>query len=282
MAVYAIGDVQGCYAELQLLLEKISYNNSEDILWFAGDLVNRGPGSLAVLRFVKSLGAGAVVVLGNHDLHLLAVAAGCAKNKPSDTLEEILSAPDREELLDWLRFQPLIYHDKLSGFTLVHAGLPPQWGLIEAQSCAQEVETILRSADYQEFFKHMYGNKPNLWSTDLTGWGRKRFIVNCFSRLRYCDASGKLSLNEKGQPGSQAKDCLPWFEVSNRLSKEMKIIFGHWSTLRSSAVSEPGIFPTDTGCVWGGELTALKLQGKQLQEKPEYINVPCEQIKSVD
>ncbi len=277
MATYAIGDVQGCYAELQLLLKKMAYNKSEDVLWFAGDLVNRGPDSLSVLRFVKSLGSRAVTVLGNHDLHLLAIAAGCAKNKSSDTLESILAAPDCDELLDWLRFQPLMHHDPSSGFTLLHAGLPPQWGLCEAQTCAQEVEELLRSDDYQEFFKHMYGNKPDIWCSDLSGWGRKRFIVNCFSRLRYCDASGKLSLNEKGQPSSKTNaHLLPWFEVPNRLSKKMKIIFGHWSTLKSSSISEPGIFPTDTGCIWGGELTAIKLQ-----ENPEYINVECSQLKSV-
>lgn len=277
MATYAIGDVQGCYAELQLLLEKIAYNKSQDILWFAGDLVNRGPDSLSVLRFVKSLGDRAVTVLGNHDLHLLAIAAGYANNKSPDTLGPILTAPDCDELLDWLRFQPLMYHDPSSGFTLLHAGLPPQWGLPEAQTCALEVESLLRSDDYQEFFKHMYGNQPDIWCSDLSGWGRKRFIVNCFSRLRYCDANGKLSLNEKGQPGSQASACLPWFEVPNRLSKKMKIIFGHWSTLTLNSVSEPGIFPTDTGCVWGGKLTAIRLQ-----KTPEYISVGCEQLKSID
>jgi len=274
MAIYAIGDVQGCYIELQLLLEKINYQQSQDVLWFAGDLVNRGPDSLAVLRFIKSLGDRAVTVLGNHDLHLLAVAAGCANNKPSDTLTEILSAPDCDTLLDWLRLQPLIQHDSASGFTLVHAGLPPQWGLVDALRCAQEVETVLRGDDYRVFFKYMYGNKPSRWSVDLTGWGRRRFIVNCFTRLRYCDASGELYLNEKGLPGTQANDSVPWFEVPNRLSKEMKIIFGHWSTLRLSAISQRGVFPIDTGCVWGDALTAIKLQ-----EKPEYINVQCQSRK---
>jgi len=271
MAVFAIGDVQGCYSELQLLLKKINFNKAEDFLWFAGDIVNRGSQSLAVLRFVKSLGDRAVMVLGNHDLHLLAVAAGCAANKPSDTLDEILAAEDCQELLDWLRFQPLLHHDASSGFTMIHAGLPPQWGLAEAQTCAYEVETLLRSDDYREFFKHMYGDKPDTWSEDLTGWGRKRFITNCFSRLRYCETNGKLLLNEKQQPGSQSEGCLPWFEVPHRLNAKLKIIFGHWSTLRFYSVAEPGIFPVDTGCVWGGTLTAIKLQ-----KKPEYFSINCQ------
>ena len=270
MAVYAIGDVQGCFDELQLLLTEIDFKEAEDTLWFAGDLVNRGSGSLAVLRFVKSLGSKAVTVLGNHDLHLLAIAAGCANIKVTDTISEILDAEDCQELLDWLRFQPLFHHDEQSGFSMLHAGLPPQWGLAEARSYAGEVESTLRSPDYQEFFKHMYGNKPDVWSEELTGWGRKRFIINCFSRLRYCDANGKLALNEKGQPGTQASGHFPWFEAPDRLSKNLKIIFGHWSTLRLYPVPEEGVYPIDTGCVWGDQLTAIKLQ-----DKPEYFEVDC-------
>jgi len=270
MAIYAIGDVQGCFDDLQFLLAKINYNKAEDLLWFAGDLVNRGPDSLAVLRFVKSLGPRAVTVLGNHDLHLLAIAAGYAKLKQQDTIAEILDAPDCQALLDWLRSQPLLHHDAQTGYTMLHAGLPPQWGLDEARACAGEVEALLRSSDYQDFFKHMYGNKPDLWSNKLSGWERKRFIVNCFSRLRYCDINGKLALNEKAVPGTQTSGNLPWFEVPDRLSKGLKIIFGHWSTLRLYPVEEEGVYPIDTGCVWGEQLTAIKVQ-----DKPEFFEVDC-------
>lgn len=270
MAVYAIGDVQGCFDELQLLLKKINYRQSDDILWFAGDLVNRGPKSLEVVRFIKNLGSRAVVVLGNHDLHLLAIAAGCANNKATDTVDDILNAHDRDDILDWLRRQPLMHHDEESGFTMVHAGLPPIWNLATALSCAREVESMLSGVDYQEFFKHMYGNKPDIWSEELTGWGRLRFIINCFSRLRYCDENGKLALNEKGEPGTQSPDYVPWFEVKSRLNKELRIIFGHWSTLRLHGLSVSNVFPIDTGCVWGDQLTAIKLQ-----QNPEYFQVGC-------
>ena len=273
MAVYAIGDVQGCFVELEALLVKINFDANSDVLWFAGDLINRGPGSLEVLRFVKSLGDAAITVLGNHDLHFLAIAAGCANVKSTDTLNELLYSPDARELIDWLRMQPLLHHDEKSGFTMIHAGLPPQWDLRKAMSCAQELELVLRSDDYQEFFKHMYGNKPDIWSEDLSGWARLRYIVNCFSRLRYCDSAGKLALNEKGAPGTQATGHLPWFEVPGRLTADNKIIFGHWSTLRLYDVVNTNIFPIDTGCVWGDELTAIKLQ-----DEPEVISINCPEI----
>ena len=270
MAVYAIGDIQGCFAELEALLLKIKFDAGNDVLWFAGDLINRGPESLQVLRFVKSLGDAAVTVLGNHDLHFLAIAAGCANVKSTDTLDTLLYAPDAEELIDWLRVQPLLHHDEALDFTMVHAGLPPQWDLPKAVSCAQELEQVLRADDYREFFKHMYGNKPDVWSEDLSGWGRLRYIVNCFSRLRYCDADGKLKLKESGAPGTQGHGYIPWFEMPGRLSVNDRIIFGHWSTLRLYDIADKKLFPIDTGCVWGDELTAIKLQAE-----PEVFSVNC-------
>jgi bis(5'-nucleosyl)-tetraphosphatase (symmetrical) len=262
MAVYAIGDIQGCYRELLKLLETIGFDSECDRLWFTGDLVNRGPQSLEVLRFVKQLGNRAVTVLGNHDLHLLTLAHGVSR-KPHkhDTLTSILAAPDREELLDWLRRRPCLYHDDTSGFTLIHAGLPPQWDLAKARQCALEVEAVLRGRDYREFLSTLYGDTPDCWSEDLQGWDRLRFIINCLTRLRYCDRSGRLALNEKGPPGTQAPGLLPWYEIPERASRDVKLIFGHWSTLRLTleSVNKNKVYPLDTGCVWGGELTALRL-----------------------
>lgn len=259
MAVFAIGDIQGCFDELKQLLDRIHFDAAEDSLWFTGDLVNRGPQSLETLRFVKELGEHAVCVLGNHDLHLLAVAAGTAEAKKGDTLDEVLAAPDRDELLDWLRHLPLLHHDKALGYTLVHAGLPPQWDLRLAESAARELEAVLRGSKHREFFLHMYGNEPRRWSPDLTGKDRLRFMVNCFTRLRYCSPEGDLDLKSKGAPGSQPQGFLPWFEVPGRRSAGLHILFGHWSTMGES----PGrnVHALDTGCVWGGRLTALRLDG---------------------
>jgi bis(5'-nucleosyl)-tetraphosphatase (symmetrical) len=266
MAAYAIGDIQGCYRELLKLLETIGFDSGCDRLWFTGDLVNRGPQSLEVLRFVKQLGNRAVTVLGNHDLHLLILAHGVSR-KPHkhDTLTRILAAPDREELLDWLRQRPCLYHDDTSGFTLIHAGLPPQWDLAKARQCALEVEAVLRGGDYRQFLNALYGDTPECWSEDLQGWDRLRFIINCLTRLRYCDSSGRLALDEKGPPGTQAPGLLPWYEIPERASRGMKIIFGHWSTLRLTpeSMNKNQVYPLDTGCVWGGELTALRLSDRR-------------------
>jgi bis(5'-nucleosyl)-tetraphosphatase (symmetrical) len=259
MAVFAIGDVQGCYDDLMRLLERVHFDESDDRLWFAGDLVNRGPDSLDVLRFVKGLGDRAVSVLGNHDLHLLAVAAGTARLRKNDTLKPILEAPDRDELLDWLRHRPMLHHDAALGFTLVHAGLPPQWDLAQAQACAHELEDVLHGRGHGEFFKQMYGDEPRRWHADLIGMDRLRFIVNCFTRLRFCSASGDLELKHKRAPGTQPEGCLPWFEVPGRASAGLHLLFGHWSTLGD--ISSHNVYPLDTGCVWGGRLTALRLDG---------------------
>ncbi|MGH8281553.1 MAG: symmetrical bis(5'-nucleosyl)-tetraphosphatase, partial [Gammaproteobacteria bacterium] len=213
MAIFAIGDIQGCYNELRRLLDRIRFNPAEDMLWLTGDLVNRGPKSLDVLRFVKGLDEHAICVLGNHDLHLLALAAGTDKHKPADTLDAVLTASDRDELLDWLRHRPLLHHDATLGYTLIHAGLPPQWDLDTATDCAHELENVLRGSSYHDFFANMYGNQPNHWSPDLSSMERLRFIVNCFTRLRFCTADGRLDLASKGAPGSQPESFMPWFEV---------------------------------------------------------------------
>jgi bis(5'-nucleosyl)-tetraphosphatase (symmetrical) len=268
MAVYAIGDVQGCFDELQALLEHIDYEPAQDILWFCGDLVNRGDKSLETLRFVHSLGERAVTVLGNHDLHLIVTAGGHQPGKKKDTLDAVLAAPDCDELVDWLRHRPLMHHDADSGYTLLHAGLPPQWDLELAQRCAHEVEALLRGPDYRKFLDKMYGNKPNQWDETLTGYDRSRFIVNCFTRMRYCSADGRLDLKSKGPPGSQPDGYLPWFETPTRKSREMHIIFGHWSTLGKR--DDPGIYPLDHGCLWGGELTAL-----EVGPEPRYHSLNC-------
>ncbi|HWP94996.1 MAG TPA: symmetrical bis(5'-nucleosyl)-tetraphosphatase [Gammaproteobacteria bacterium] len=259
MAVYAIGDIQGCHDELRALLARLDFDPQRDRLWFTGDLVNRGPHSLAVLRFVKALGERAVTVLGNHDLHLLAVAAGARPLKARDTFGDVLAAPDREPLLEWLRHRPLLHHDESLGWTLVHAGLPPQWDLAQARACAAELEAVLRGPHWREFLHEMYGNEPDRWSDTLTGKARLRFIVNAFTRLRYCSADGRLDLATKLAPGSQPEGFMPWFEVPGRASAVLRIVFGHWSTL--GPVTAPNLLPLDTGCVWGGALTARRLDG---------------------
>ena len=259
MATFAVGDVQGCYDDLMRLLERVVFDPAEESLWFTGDLVNRGPRSLEVLRYVKGLGERAVSVLGNHDLHLLAVAADASNRRKRDTLDEILNASDRDELLDWLRRRPLLHHDAKLGYTLIHAGLPPQWDLSAAAGCAHEVETVLRGPGHVDFFEQMYGDLPRRWSSDLKGNERLRFIVNCFTRMRYCNAAGDLDLKSKGAPGTQPPGFLPWFEVPDRASADLHILFGHWSTL--GEVHGRNVHALDTGCVWGGRLSALRLDG---------------------
>ena len=265
MAIYAIGDIQGCFEPLQRLLEKIAFNPAHDRLWFTGDLVNRGPQSLETLRFVIGLGTAAITVLGNHDLHLLAVAYQGASLKKKDTLAPILDAPDRLNLLEWLRHRPLLHFD--DPFTLIHAGLPPQWDFELAHRYAVEVESVLRGPDAVLFFEKMYGNSPQRWSDQLTGWPRLRFITNAFTRMRFCDRRGTLDMENKGPPGTQPEHLMPWFEVPGRKSSTMRIIFGHWSTLGFR--TDNGIYSLDTGCLWGGELTALRLG-----TSPERISVP--------
>jgi len=271
VAVYAIGDVQGCFDELKALLALIEFDSQRDRLWFAGDLVNRGPQSLEVLRFVKGLGDSAITVLGNHDLHLLAVVQGRRPPHAKDRMEPVLNAPDRDELCDWLRRRPLFHRDERLGYVMLHAGLPPQWSLDEAQQRAAEVEQVLRSEASAEFINHMYGNEPAQWSPQLSGWERLRFITNCFTRLRFCDEAGRLELNEKGAPGSQPHGFQPWFDLRGAQQDSLDILFGHWSTL---GMRLPGnVHALDTGCVWGGHLSALRLDGES-----EWSSVACNVI----
>ena len=266
MPTFAIGDLQGCFDELRDLLEIIRFDPARDRLWFTGDLVNRGPQSLACLRFVKELGDAAVTVLGNHELHLLAIGNGQLQYRHAgDTLDDILAADDCAGLLDWLRRLPLACHDEQSGFTMVHAGLPPQWDLAAALGYAREVEEVLQGPAHRDYFANMYGNEPAAWSPGLGGWERLRYITNCFSRIRYCSAGGRLNLEEKGAPGSQPEAALPWFEIAARKTRSAKIIFGHWAALRDypQDYNRFNVFPLDMGCVWGGELVALRLEDER-------------------
>ncbi len=257
MALYAIGDVQGCDTELAALLEAIGFSADRDQAWFVGDLVNRGPASLQVLRRVRALGDAATVTLGNHDLHLLAVALGCAPLRGDDTLAEVLAAPDRDALLEWLLQQPLLHQDRTLSLCMLHAGLPPQWDLRTAQDCARELERALRH-NPEKLFKQMYGDKPNRWDPALRGAERLRFIANCFTRLRYLDREGRLALREKHAPTESPRPALiPWFGAENAAWRGTRIVFGHWSTL--GFFRNADVIGLDTGCVWGGSLTALRL-----------------------
>ena len=276
MSTYVIGDIQGCYRELLDLLDIINFDATNDQLCFIGDLINRGPESLKVLRFVKQLNENTIVTLGNHDLHLIAVARKQEKKKSKDTLDEILAAPDREELINWLRHQSLIHTDHDNDFTMVHAGLVPQWDLQQTLEVAQEAETILKSAAFYDFLDVMYGNKPDQWSDDLAGHDRIRFIINCLTRLRYCSKSGRMNFEFKGAPGTEPEDIHPWFCIKNRKTKKEKILFGHWSTVSLGNINNFGkynVYPLDTGCVWGGTLTAIRLEDEQ------WFNVPSQQPK---
>ena len=269
MSTWAIGDIQGCYDELRALLDRLRFDPAKDRLWFVGDLVNRGPKSLDTLRFISSLGDRAVCVLGNHDLHLLALAAGNERFRDSDDLNQVLEAPDRDQLIHWLRHRPLLHHDETLDFTMIHAGLPPQWDLETARACAAEVEAVLRGPDHVDFFDRMYGNKPNRWDPELQGMDRLRFITNCFTRLRFVTRKGKLKLKLKGSPGSQKKKYFPWFLHPHRRTRDQRILFGHWSTLGYRHTDN--VWALDTGCLWGGQLTALRLDA----ETPEPVHLAC-------
>ncbi len=255
MAIYAIGDIQGCYDDLQRLLTEIDFNPQNDQLWFVGDLVNRGPHSLETLRFIKSLGDAAIAVLGNHDLHLLAVAHKHVPLREKDTLRPILQAKDSDELLYWLRHRPLLHYN--DDFCMMHAGLPPQWDFAMAKKMAAKVESELRGNQYIKFLKGMYGNLPDRWSNKLKAQEQLRFTVNCLTRMRFCDASGRLDFKYSGKPGSQPKHLIPWFDLPNRRNSHLKIIFGHWSALGYHQSNN--CYAIDTGCLWGGQLTALNL-----------------------
>jgi bis(5'-nucleosyl)-tetraphosphatase (symmetrical) len=269
MALYAIGDVQGCDTELGALLGALRFKVDSDRLWFVGDLVNRGPESLAVLRRIRSMGDAATVTLGNHDLHLLAVAFGSAQTRSDDTLSETLAAPDRDALLEWLAARPLFHEDHALNVCMLHAGLAPQWDLKLTRQCAREFETALQS-DPGKLFKHLYGDQPDRWDDVRGAEERLRFIANCFTRLRYVDAGGRLMLRAKGSPKkSQGKALIPWFEAAEARWRGPRIVFGHWSTL--GFFNNADVTGLDTGCVWGGSLTALRLD--EADAKP--VQVPC-------
>jgi bis(5'-nucleosyl)-tetraphosphatase (symmetrical) len=261
---HAVGDVQGCYQELRSLMAQLSFSADRDRLWLVGDLVNRGPHSLQTLRFVRSLADNAVVVLGNHDLHLLAVAFGVRRKRKSDTLDEILEAPDRDALLEWLLTRPLAYQE--GGDLMVHAGLVPQWSAHDAVQLAREVDSALR-ADPMRVFEHMYGDEPDRWSPELAGEERLRFTINVLTRIRMCTAGGRIDLKMKGKPPRQS-DFKPWFELGNRASRDVRVVFGHWSAL--GLVRSHGILGLDSGCVWGGALTAVDLDS----DAPP-VAIPC-------
>jgi bis(5'-nucleosyl)-tetraphosphatase (symmetrical) len=268
VALYAIGDLQGCHAEFMALLERLKFDPRRDRLWLTGDLVNRGPASLAALRAVKSLGRAVTVVLGNHDLHLLAMAfAPKTVKRREPELEAVLDAPDAAELLDWLAARPLLHRDDALGWTLIHAGLPPQWTLTQAESCAREVEKALRD-DVAAMLEEMYGDEPDRWSASLKGAARLRFTVNCLTRLRFVDRKGRLVLSYKGTIADAPAGAMPWFRHPERATKDDAFVFGHWSAL--GYLAEPGLRCLDTGCVWGGALTALRLD-----EDGAPVRLPC-------
>ncbi len=273
MSRYAIGDVQGCYTELRSLLAELKFSPDRDRIWFVGDLVNRGPQSLEVLRFVRALGANAVTVLGNHDLHLLAVAFGSHRRRKADTLDAIFTASDRDELLGWLIARPLAHceHDDL----LVHAGLVPQWTVATALALAREVESAL-GTDPRALFENMYGDEPTRWSDSLAGMERLRFAINVLTRLRVCTADGEVDLKVKGKPPRGHSKLRPWFDIETRRSAATRVVFGHWSAL--GLILRPDILGLDSGCVWGGALTAVDLDDR---ERPP-IAVPCSGYQSPD
>lgn len=272
MTHYVIGDLQGCLEPLQKLLTKVAFSPRRDHLVFCGDLVNRGPDSLSTLRFIKSLGSSATITLGNHDLHLLA-AAQSGNFGSKDTLQDIMNAPDCGDLLAWLIHQPLAWQDKRSGALIIHAGVPPQWDCAQTLALAQEASKALQGHAGKKFLADMYGNEPDLWDENLSGIPRLRFIINCLTRLRYCDEQGRIHLKPKGAPGSQPKGLMPWFEVPGRKTARDTIIFGHWSTLGKIHWPQSNIYGLDTGCVWGGCLTALNLDTREL------ISADCEQYR---
>jgi len=267
MATYAIGDVQGCYSELRALLEKIGFDEGRDRLWFVGDLVNRGPGSLETLRFVKRLGERAVTVLGNHDLHLIALAFGYGRRRGDDTLDAVLEASDCQELVAWLRTLPLLH--VAEGHVMVHAGLLPQWSVERASALAREVERELRGPRHREFLEHMYGSKPEEWREDLAGIDRLRVVVNAMTRMRFCTPQGRMEFHAKGESSAAPTGHLPWFEVPGRASAGATIVCGHWSALGLKLL--PNLIALDAGCVWGGALTAIRLEDRAV------VQVPCRQ-----
>ena len=274
MAVYAIGDVQGCFTELEQLLNKIRFNPIEDHLWLVGDLVNRGPQSLETVQFVQSLNEHAQCVLGNHDIHLIACYTGAQTCKSSSSLNQILNHTDAENIVNWMRSIPLLHHDAELGWTMVHAGLLPQWDLSIAQKCAREVEQQLRSKNYTDFISQVYGNTPTQWEATLDDRDRWRVIINAFTRLRMCDRDGNMDFEYKGLLGEQPKHLHAWFDLP-RKSENLNVVFGHWSALGFKQT--PNLLGLDTGCLWGSSLTAARLDS----DIPEIYSVDCEAKRKI-
>lgn len=277
MALYLMGDVQGCAAPLERLLDKIGFSPSRDNLVLLGDLVNRGPDSLEVLRRVRALGASAQSLLGNHDLHLLGVAHGDRKSSRKDTLSTLLDAPDRPELLDWLRHQHMALHRRIGDgdLLMVHAGVVPQWSVADTLARAAELQAVLRSPDHDDFLRVMYGNEPARWDDQLSGDARLRVIVNALTRMRFCSADGSMEFETKDGAADPPPGYMPWFDVPGRKTLGATVAFGHWSTL--GWLSRPDLISTDTGCVWGGKLSAVRI-GRTLAER-ELIQVKCAQAQ---
>jgi bis(5'-nucleosyl)-tetraphosphatase (symmetrical) len=275
VTTWAIGDLQGCYDALQRLLEAIRFDPARDRLWFCGDLVNRGGQSLETLRLVHSLDIHSVVVLGNHDLSLLSIAERKEEEqrRVNPDLQRILFAEDRQLLLDWLRARPLLHRDASIGWAVTHAGLAPKWNLATAQNRAGEVERVLQGKGYGKLLRAMYGDRPQ-WSPKLTGLERQRAIINVFTRMRYCSAQGRIAFEHKGAPGTQPAGLYPWYEVPGSKPLEQRVVFGHWSTL--GLFIGHGVHGIDTGCVWGGRLTALELVAEG--EPPRIVQVPGRQM----
>ena len=272
MAVYWVGDVQGCDAPLGRLLGELDFSPSRDTLYVLGDLVNRGPASAQVLRRLMAMGSSAQCLLGNHDLHLLAVAAGAGRLKPMDTLDGILQAADRTALLDWLRHQRMAIWG--NGVLSVHAGVLPSWSVAQTLSLASEVEVVLRGLDLSDFLHQMYGNKPVAWRDDLTGADRLRVVVNALTRLRFCSAEGVMEFNAKDGADAAPAGFMPWFDVPGRQTADVTVAFGHWSTL--GLLQRDDVWALDTGCVWGGCLSAMRLSD---DGGHELIQVKCEQAQ---
>jgi len=270
MATYAIGDIQGCYQPLLKLLDSFSFDARRDELWLVGDLVNRGPDSLKTLRFVRDLGERAICVLGNHDLHLLAVATGHAKLRKDDTLDEVLQANDRDELLDWLRQRPLMHQG--DAYAMVHAGLLPQWSVEYALALAREDEQVLRGRNYAELLANMYGNDPDHWDASLSGFARLRVIVNAMTRLRVCTVEGRMNLSFNDEPHNAPPSLLPWYDVPPQASRDATVIFGHWSAL--GLMLQPDVVGLDSGCLWGRELSALRLDDRRV------FQVSCAEVQA--
>ena len=263
MATYAIGDIQGCFETFLRLLRRCAFDPQQDTLWLVGDLVNRGPRSLETLRYVRDLGSAAVTVLGNHDLALLVMSHGYGRRFPGDTFDDILNAPDCDELLAWLRQQRLCYRER--GFCMVHAGLLPAWTVDRALALAAEVEAALRGPEFPAFMANMWGNEPTAWRDDLLGWDRLRVIVNAMTRMRFCTAEGVMDFSVKGEVTQGPPGYLPWFEAP-RQSADTILITGHWSALRLRL--EPNLLAIDSGCLWGGALTAVRLEDRELFQEP--------------